>query len=159
MRTVHRPDESRKSSSVSPSRSCVTYLGHATTLIEIDGLRILTDPLLRQRTAHLRRAMRGCQPDQINSPDLVLISHMHWDHLDIPSLRKLSPGVKVIGPRGSGPAPRQCVPTAHPFPTRPPPVSGAHEAAWSPLCGHGPDRVDARVPVHSPPPRRPHGHR
>jgi L-ascorbate metabolism protein UlaG (beta-lactamase superfamily) len=38
---------------------------------------------------------------EVSSPDIVLISHMHWDHLDIPSLRKLSPGVKVIGPRGS----------------------------------------------------------
>ncbi len=81
--------------------SRITYLGHATTLIEIDGLRILTDPLLRQRTAHLRRAMRIRNSELYIAPDVVLISHMHWDHLDLPSLRRLPAGVRVLGPVGS----------------------------------------------------------
>jgi L-ascorbate metabolism protein UlaG (beta-lactamase superfamily) len=80
----------------------VTFLGHATTLIEIDGLKILTDPLLRQRTAHLRRAMRIRNSKLFDTPDVVLISHMHLDHLDLPSLRRLPPGVRVFGPEGSG---------------------------------------------------------
>jgi L-ascorbate metabolism protein UlaG (beta-lactamase superfamily) len=80
----------------------ITYLGHATTLIQIDGLKILTDPLLRQRTAHLRRAMRIRNSRLFHSPDIVLISHMHWDHLDLPSLRRLPADVRVFGPLGSG---------------------------------------------------------
>jgi L-ascorbate metabolism protein UlaG (beta-lactamase superfamily) len=85
----------------------VTYLGHATTLIEVDGVRILTDPLLRQRTAHLRRAMRMRRSCNSRVPDIVLISHMHWDHLDLPSLRTLPPGVRVYGPQGSLPVLRR----------------------------------------------------
>jgi L-ascorbate metabolism protein UlaG (beta-lactamase superfamily) len=81
----------------------VTYLGHATTLIEIDGIRVLTDPLLRQRTVHLRRAMRIEGKKRFLDPDVVLISHMHLDHLDLPSLRQLPPEVQVLAPVGSAP--------------------------------------------------------
>jgi L-ascorbate metabolism protein UlaG (beta-lactamase superfamily) len=93
------PDDTRAAVSTDPSR--ITYLGHATTLIEVDGLRILTDPLLRQRTVHLRRAMRLEGRNRVSSTDIVLISHMHLDHLDLPSLRQLPPGVRVFGPVGS----------------------------------------------------------
>ena len=86
---------------VSSESSRITYLGHATTLIEMDSTRILTDPLLRQRTVHLRRAMRMESNKRFQSPDIVLISHMHFDHLDLPSLRQLPPGVRVFGPAGS----------------------------------------------------------
>jgi L-ascorbate metabolism protein UlaG (beta-lactamase superfamily) len=79
-----------------------TYLGHASTLIELDGVTILTDPLLRQRTAHLRRTSVIDQSAALLTPDVVLISHMHWDHLDLPSLRMISPDTLVIGPVGSG---------------------------------------------------------
>lgn len=80
----------------------IQYLGHATTLIELDGVRLLTDPLLRQRTAHLRRSSRiQNKRDLVSGLDVVLISHMHWDHLDIPSLRTIPPGTIVFGPVGS----------------------------------------------------------
>ncbi len=87
---------------VSTDSSRITYLGHATTMIEMDGNRILTDPLLRQRTVHLRRAMRLESRRRYQTPDIVLISHMHLDHLDLPSLRQLPPAVRVFGPTGSG---------------------------------------------------------
>jgi L-ascorbate metabolism protein UlaG (beta-lactamase superfamily) len=73
------------------------YIGHATVLLELDGVRFLTDPLLRRRVAHLRRAA-PLQP--IDEIDAVLISHGHYDHLDLPSLRKLA--AKVVVPRGLG---------------------------------------------------------
>ena len=38
-----------------PGMDAVTYVGHATTLIELDGTRLLTDPLLRPRIGHIRR--------------------------------------------------------------------------------------------------------
>ena len=77
----------------------VRWLGHSTVLVEIDGARVLTDPLLRRRVAHLRRS----SPAPTETPvDAVLISHGHHDHLDLPSLRKLPRSVPVIVPRGLG---------------------------------------------------------
>ena len=66
----------------------ITWLGHATVLIELDGVTLLTDPVLRRTVLHLRRA--GQVPvAAVGSPDAVLISHLHWDHLDLPSLDRL----------------------------------------------------------------------
>jgi L-ascorbate metabolism protein UlaG (beta-lactamase superfamily) len=76
----------------------VRYIGHATVLIELDGVRLVTDPLLRKRVAHLRRAV---PLEAVDHVDAVLISHGHYDHLDLPSLRMLRG--KVVVPRGLGP--------------------------------------------------------
>jgi len=78
----------------------ITWLGHAAVLIELSGTRLLTDPMLRRRVAHLRRRGPPVAPPQ-PPPDAVLISHMHRDHLDLPSLRRLG-RVPVIVPRGAG---------------------------------------------------------
>ena len=67
----------------------VTYVGHATTLIEIGGVRLLTDPVLRQRLYHLRRRSIPVPEHLLANVDAVLISHLHHDHLDLPSLRRL----------------------------------------------------------------------
>ena len=77
----------------------VTYLGHATTLIELDGVSLLTDPVLRPRVAHLRRA--GPAPG-IEPPDAVLISHGHLDHLDLRTLDRLPRTTALFVPRGLG---------------------------------------------------------
>ena len=75
----------------------VRYIGHGTVLIELDGVRLLTDPLLRNRVAHLQRAAPlGAAP----AADAVLISHGHFDHLDLPSLGMLGRSTRVIAPRG-----------------------------------------------------------
>lgn len=82
-------------------RVVLTYLGHATSLLEVDGVRILTDPLLRRRTAYLRRPVIHDERMFVENIDAVLISHMHWDHLDIPSLRMLPLGTRVYAPVGA----------------------------------------------------------
>ena len=79
----------------------ITYVGHATVLIEIGDVRLLTDPVLRTRVAYLRRY--GPTPEVPAGIDVVLISHLHHDHLDLPSLRLLSGAPRVLAPRGAGP--------------------------------------------------------
>jgi L-ascorbate metabolism protein UlaG (beta-lactamase superfamily) len=75
------------------------WVGHATTSIDIDGFRVLTDPLLHRRVAHLRR--RWPQPDP-PAVDLLLISHAHIDHLHLRSLRSIGTEVPVVAPAGTG---------------------------------------------------------
>jgi L-ascorbate metabolism protein UlaG (beta-lactamase superfamily) len=79
----------------------ITYIGHATVLIEMDGVRLLTDPILRRRVVHLSHRQR-LEPACWQEIDAVLISHLHWDHLDWPSLRRLGEQTRLIVPQGSG---------------------------------------------------------
>lgn len=79
-----------------------TWLGHATVLLEADGVRLLTDPLLRRRLGHLGRFAPAPGRDAFAELDAVLISHLHWDHLDVASMRLLDPETRVIAPRGAG---------------------------------------------------------
>jgi L-ascorbate metabolism protein UlaG (beta-lactamase superfamily) len=85
-----------------PYRAAIQYVGHATTLIDVGGVRLLTDPLLRNRVAHLRRAVK-VDAGALRGVDAVLISHLHYDHLDLPSLEKLGRDMPVVAPRGAGP--------------------------------------------------------
>ncbi|MEE3849249.1 MBL fold metallo-hydrolase [Gordonia sp. LSe1-13] len=104
----------------------VTWLGHASVLVEIDGMRVLTDPVLSRR----------CSPSQIVGParmhpapvtvaqlppvDVVLISHDHYDHLDLATVVELAvtqPAARFVAPLGVG----------------------AHLAAW----GVAPDRIES----------------
>jgi L-ascorbate metabolism protein UlaG (beta-lactamase superfamily) len=80
----------------------IQFLGHASVLIELEGRRLLTDPVLRGRVAHLRR--KPPEVDMGATADLaaVLISHLHRDHLDLASLRLLGRDVPLLVPVGAG---------------------------------------------------------
>jgi L-ascorbate metabolism protein UlaG (beta-lactamase superfamily) len=80
----------------------VTWIGHGTALVEIDGVRLLTDPLLRDRVAHLRRRVPPPPAAALRELDVVLITHLHRDHLDLPSLRRIGRRVPIVVPRGGG---------------------------------------------------------
>jgi L-ascorbate metabolism protein UlaG (beta-lactamase superfamily) len=82
----------------------INYIGHATVLMDIGQLRVLTDPILRDRVFFLRRHGPNPAPAMLKKrqPDVVLISHMHYDHADLPSLRALPAGIPVLAPRGTG---------------------------------------------------------
>jgi L-ascorbate metabolism protein UlaG (beta-lactamase superfamily) len=80
----------------------IVFLGHATVLIELEGMRLLLDPLLRGRVLHLRRQVPPVDESMFAGPDAVLISHLHHDHLDLPSLRRLGPDMRLIVPSGAG---------------------------------------------------------
>jgi L-ascorbate metabolism protein UlaG (beta-lactamase superfamily) len=66
----------------------LTWLGHSTVLLEAAGTRLLTDPLLRPRVLHLRRVAPPAAALE-GELDAILISHVHHDHLDLGSLRRL----------------------------------------------------------------------
>ncbi|MFN8203231.1 MAG: MBL fold metallo-hydrolase [Solirubrobacteraceae bacterium] len=77
------------------------WLGHASVLLELDGARLLTDPVLRGRVAHLRR--HAPPAADTGALDAVLVSHAHRDHLDLPTLRALRPAPRqILVPRGVG---------------------------------------------------------
>jgi L-ascorbate metabolism protein UlaG (beta-lactamase superfamily) len=77
------------------------YVGHATVLIELDGMRLLTDPVLRKRVMHLRRHT-AVEIGGLADVDAVLVSHLHYDHFDPSSLRLLGRDVTLVVPRGAG---------------------------------------------------------
>ena len=80
----------------------ITWLGHSTVLLELDGVRLLTDPVLRGRLAHLRRVAGRVDVEALGRVDAVLLSHLHYDHLDMPSLVRLGRDLHVVVPSGAG---------------------------------------------------------
>jgi L-ascorbate metabolism protein UlaG (beta-lactamase superfamily) len=71
-------------------------------LLELGGRRLLTDPLLRSRVGPLARASEDADPAVARGLDAVLVSHLHPDHLDARSLRRIDDATPVIAPRGAG---------------------------------------------------------
>ncbi|MFD5567744.1 MBL fold metallo-hydrolase [Streptomyces cadmiisoli] len=79
----------------------ITWWGHATCAVTDSDVRVLTDPLFARRLAHLRRRRGALPPPEARSADVVLVSHLHADHLHVPSLARLAPGTRLIVPRGA----------------------------------------------------------
>ncbi|MFD7713348.1 MBL fold metallo-hydrolase [Streptomyces sp. NPDC059785] len=79
----------------------ITWWGHATCTVEDSGARVLTDPLFARRLAHLRRRRGAPPPPRAAVADIALVSHLHADHLHVPSLARLEPGTRVLVPRGA----------------------------------------------------------
>ena len=84
------------------------YVGHATVLIEFPWVRVLTDPFFGLRLGPLRRYSAEPNLEAIGSVDIVLISHAHADHFDMPSLRNLPGTPIVVVPSGLGAAAKAC---------------------------------------------------
>jgi L-ascorbate metabolism protein UlaG (beta-lactamase superfamily) len=80
----------------------LTFVGHATTRLEIGGTVVVTDPVLRGRVAFLRSsAVTGGATRPPGRPVIVLVSHLHHDHCDLPSLRALEPDLTLVVPGGT----------------------------------------------------------
>jgi L-ascorbate metabolism protein UlaG (beta-lactamase superfamily) len=79
----------------------ITYIGHATLLIQMQGLRVLTDPLLRDRVGPIVRKNAPIDPACFENIDAILLSHLHLDHFDPPSLRIVGDSTPIIAPPGS----------------------------------------------------------
>ncbi|PYQ13675.1 MAG: metallohydrolase [Acidobacteria bacterium] len=87
----------------------LTWIGHATFLVRMDGVAFLTDPMFSRRASPLRfagparLAPPGLGLGSLPAVDFALVSHDHYDHLDLPSVRALARrGVRFIVPRGLG---------------------------------------------------------
>jgi N-acyl-phosphatidylethanolamine-hydrolysing phospholipase D len=87
----------------------ITWIGHATFLVQIGGVNVLTDPMWSERASPVSFAgpARWVEPavafDALPPIDLVLQSHNHYDHLDVPTVRRLAerfPEARWIAPLG-----------------------------------------------------------
>ena len=89
----------------------LTFINHSTFLIQVDGLNILTDPVFSSRVSPFRRI----GPKRVREPglamkdlpkiDVLLVSHNHYDHMDVQSLRDIARGDQpmTVTPLGNGP--------------------------------------------------------
>jgi L-ascorbate metabolism protein UlaG (beta-lactamase superfamily) len=88
-----------------------TFVNHATVLVQIDGLNVLTDPVWSDRTSPIgwagpRRARPpGIRFEDLPPIDVVLVSHNHYDHLDVDTLRRLQAAHRPRVLTGLGNAP------------------------------------------------------
>ncbi len=79
----------------------ITFIGHATLLIEWDGLHILTDPIFSQRAFLFRRySPLAYDPATLPKLDAILLSHAHYDHLDLFSYKYIPSDVPIFIPEG-----------------------------------------------------------
>ena len=86
--------QSKPAPRIAGERMVATWIGHATVLVQTQGLNILTDPIYSERAGPLgvgpRRVARpGVEFDDLPKIDLVLVSHNHYDHMDIGTLKRL----------------------------------------------------------------------
>lgn len=76
-------------------KAIFTFIGHASYLVQTPGLNIITDPVFSERASPVsfagpKRVRRpGIEIDQLPKIDVVLVSHNHYDHLDVESLKTL----------------------------------------------------------------------
>ncbi|MBS4172919.1 MBL fold metallo-hydrolase [Bacillus sp. FJAT-49736] len=79
----------------------ITWIGHSSFLIQLNGLNIVTDIVWARRMGmEVRLSEPGLSPEHMPEIDVVLISHSHYDHLDIPSLKKLKGNPIYLVPIG-----------------------------------------------------------
>lgn len=95
---------------VASSSLAATWLGHASVLLRVGDQWVLTDPVFSPRigipigpiTIGLGRLAPAPDPAALPRPDIILLSHAHFDHLDKPSLRALAhPSTRVITAAGT----------------------------------------------------------
>src|SRR3954464_12353454 len=82
--------------------SVVTWWGHASVQVRIDGVRLVTDPLLRRRVGPLHSVGYRPRLADLSTVDAVLLSHLHRDHPDLPSIGRFGKRTRVIVPVGAG---------------------------------------------------------
>jgi L-ascorbate metabolism protein UlaG (beta-lactamase superfamily) len=93
---------------VSRNQLGVTFIGHSSFLLQIDGKKVLIDPVFSKRLILLRRQRRpGLRMEELPAIDLVLLTHAHMDHLDLASLRRVVRSTRRL----TGRAPEVVIPS------------------------------------------------
>jgi L-ascorbate metabolism protein UlaG (beta-lactamase superfamily) len=130
---------------VSADGLSVTWIGHSTALIQTHGLNILTDPFFSLRASPFRFAgpkrvrAPGVALDDLPPIDMVLLSHNHYDHMDLPALERLSHdhALTLVTPHGNARHVRQLKPG-----------TGVLELGWHDVHKHGPVSVSPTPALH-----------
>jgi L-ascorbate metabolism protein UlaG (beta-lactamase superfamily) len=87
---------------INPHSNVLVWLGHSSFFMQIDGKKILIDPVLSGYSSpfsFITRSFKGTDvytPDNIPDIDYLLITHDHWDHLDYQTLKRLRPRIKKV---------------------------------------------------------------
>ncbi|WP_329041802.1 MBL fold metallo-hydrolase [Streptomyces sp. NBC_00178] len=105
LRGIHRlPYAPRPLPAAGPDTVAVTWAGHASWIVRIGGLTVLTDPVWSRRIlgTPARITPVGVRWEELPPVDAVLISHNHYDHLDAPTLRRLPRDTPLLVPAGLG---------------------------------------------------------
>lgn len=108
---IVEPDRERLRQPPAPGEGArITWLGHSSFLVQLDGVSILVDPVLGDRMGpggvvgrNVPPALRTAELPRI---DLSLVSHDHWDHMDVPTLREVGAPV-LAGLDTDGPLARE----------------------------------------------------
>ena len=104
-------DEAQLQAQTRELQPAVTWIGHSTTLVQIDGINFLTDPIWSKRPSPVpllgprRYVPPGVALEDLPVIDFVVISHNHYDHLDVPTLKALAqrnPQTVFFVPLGNG---------------------------------------------------------
>ncbi|MEM7219581.1 MAG: MBL fold metallo-hydrolase [Pseudomonadota bacterium] len=92
-----------------PGAAAATWLGHASFLLQLPGLTVLTDPYLTAAAGPMgigprRFVPAALEPESLPPVDVIVVSHNHYDHLDLAALKRYphKRGVRVIVPLGLG---------------------------------------------------------
>lgn len=81
----------------------VQWWGHSAATVWLDAVQVVTDPILRRRVGFLHWAGYRPPASDVLATDVVLLSHLHHDHTDLPSLRRFGSGTTIVVPVGGGP--------------------------------------------------------
>lgn len=88
---------------VATSEPSLTWIGHASFLVCLGGVRLLVDPIFAERLGPVRRlAPVGIPVADLPAIDLVLLTHNHRDHLDAGSIARIGAGPRYVAPLGNG---------------------------------------------------------
>ena len=103
------PSEKTNLKALDPKKDCAVWMAHSTIYLQLDGRKILVDPVFSSYASpifFINRAFDGSNiytADDFPPIDILAITHDHWDHLDYPSVMALKPKIKkVICPLGVG---------------------------------------------------------
>ena len=100
--SVKLPSKKTNLLNLSPEKNVLVWFGHSSYFLQIDGKKILMDPVLSGSASPVKfttRSFAGSDvytPEEIPLIDYLFLSHDHWDHLDFETITKLRPQIKRV---------------------------------------------------------------